>query len=69
MKAILEVTGCCNRYRAQMIITPDKGQIITIDALGPSAQQAYAKLLELAGAIHLPGFDPTQAKVRHWTNK
>lgn len=67
--AILEVTGCCSNYKAEMFITLGDGRFITISARGRTASKAHVNLMEVATGLAIPGFDPSAARVRHWSNK
>ena len=64
--AVLQVFGCCGRYRGTVIINlgPVMG-LVTIEAFGPSAAQARTAVLDLCHACSIPGFDPAQIRERH----
>lgn len=66
VKALLEVTGCCGRYRAHFDVRPSQTALLMIDGFGPTPEAARQAALDVARAVALPGFDPDAVEPRRW---
>lgn len=69
LRAVVEVAGCCNRYRAQLVVKPGTDLVITLEAFGVTANSAYARLMNLSDSLSIEGLDPRSIEPRRWPER